>query len=90
MDDRVGLGARHGLADTDGIKTIDDRRGRSQLADDLGSFGPRCGPGHLVAASDQHRHEPTSDGATGACDKDPHGWASFLISAPETRYEAVA
>jgi hypothetical protein len=42
-----------------------------------------------VAASHQHRHESLSDGAAGACNKDPHGWASFLISTHETRWEPV-
>jgi hypothetical protein len=39
-----------------------------------------------VAIRHEHRHEPPSNGAIRACNKDPHGWASFLVSTPKTRW----
>jgi hypothetical protein len=84
VDDGIRLRSGHRLPDPDRIEAVDDDRLGAELADGFdGRFAGRR-PGHGVAASDQHRHEPPPDGAIRACNKYPHGWASFS-STPKTR-----
>jgi hypothetical protein len=74
VDDRIRFRSGHRLADCNGIQAVHDDWFRAHRPDGINGRLARRRSGHVVATSDQHRHESFSNGAVRACNKDPHGW----------------
>ena len=72
MNDRLGLGARHGLADGRGVEPIHDHRRRAEPAQTVELVGMACRRRHLMAALDELPHEGRADRARAARNEDPH------------------
>ena len=90
MGEVVGLGPGNRLADRGRVEPVDHHRRRAQAADRLRCSRVLDRARDLMTSGNELRHQPPTNGATCAGNKDPHRWASFLVSAHETRWAARA